>query len=325
MSAAVARALLAVKPRGIVPWGPLLTFGMLVALFVTDLLLQPALADWNQIGLEIGNALPLVLLGFAQTLVVLVRGIDLSVGGTLAVANVLTATWIGASDGRLDLLLVVLLIGLGMGALNGVLVTFMDFQPFVATLATWSVYGGIALWVLPTDGGAPPPRLTSVVTGTIGAVPTTYVILAGILLVWVWLKGTTFGRAIYAIGSDEESANLNGVRIRAVKVTVYALAGLAAAAAGIYLAGQNSTGTPTIGNGLILRSVAVVVIGGTSLLGGRGGVVLTTMAAFVLTLIDDVVSAQNLSVWVGAAADAGLLLVIVGTRSFIELRRSIER
>jgi len=73
------------------------------------------------------------------------------------------------------------------------------------------------------------------------------------------------------------------------------------------------------------RSVAVVVIGGTSLLGGRGGVVLTTMAAFVLTLIDDVVSAQNLSVWVGAAADAGLLLVIVGTRSFIELRRSIER
>jgi ribose transport system permease protein len=76
---------------------------------------------------------------------------------------------------------------------------------------------------------------------------------------------------------------------------------------------------------LILRSVAVVVIGGTSLLGGRGGVVLTTMAAFVLTFIDDVVAAQNLSVWVGAAADAGLLLVIVGARSFLELRRSIAR
>jgi len=71
--------------------------------------------------------------------------------------------------------------------------------------------------------------------------------------------------------------------------------------------------------------VAAAVIGGTSLLGGRGGVVLTTMAAFVLTFIDDVVAAQSLSVWVGAAADAGLLLVIVGARSFLELRRSIER
>jgi ribose transport system permease protein len=325
MTAVAARILLAVKPRRGVPWGPLLTFVMLAALFATDVALQPALADWNQIGLEIGNALPLVLLGFAQTLVVLVRGIDLSVGGMLAVANVLTATWIGANDGRLDLLLVVMLIGVGMGGLNGVLVTFFDFQPFVATLATWSIFSGIALWVLPTDGGAPPPKLTSVVTGTVGGVPTTYVILIGIVLVWLWLKGTILGRAMYAIGSDEDRAYLNGVRIRAVKVTVYALAGLVAALAGIYLAGQNSTGTPTIGDGLILRSVAVVVIGGTSLLGGRGGVVLTTMAAFVLTFIDDVVAAQNLSVWVGAAADAGLLLVIVGARSFLELRRSIAR
>lgn len=321
MSVLVERVMLAVKPRYGTPWGSLLTLVMLVALVITDLVLQPALANWRQIGLEIGNALPLVLLGFAQTLVVLVRGIDLSVGGMLAVANVLTATWVGASNGRAGLLVVVLLIGLGMGALNGVLVTFMDFQPFVATLATWSVYAGIALWVLPTDGGAPPPSLTSFVTGTIGGVPTTYVILVVIVLVWVWLKGTTFGRSVYALGSDEERASLNGVHTRTVKVAVYAIAGFAAAAAGIFLAGQNSTGSPTLGDAMILPSVAVVVIGGTSLLGGRGGVVLTIVAAFILTLIDDVVSAVNLSVWVGTAAAAGLLLVIVGVRSFIEQRR----
>ncbi len=321
---AVAAAVVRERARLRVSWGPLSTAAILAGLVAADFVLQPALLDSYQIGLEIQTALSLVFVSFAQTLVVLVRGIDLSVGGTMVVANVLTATWIGASDSRVPLVAVVLLIGLAMGAFNGVLVTFLRFEPFVATLATWTIYNGIALWLLPTDGGAAPPKLSNIVISTVGPVPDTYLILAAVLLVWWWLKGTRFGRQMYAVGSDEERAYLNGVRPYAIKIGVYSLAGLAAALGGVYLCASTSTGTPTAGDGYILQSVAAVVIGGTSLLGGRGGVGLTVMATFVLVLIADIVSALNLSVWVSVAAQFGLLLVVVAVRSFVETRKREE-
>lgn len=305
-------------------WGPVTTAVILAGLVIADVSLQPALLDSYQIGLEIQTALTLVFIGFAQTLVILVRGIDLSVGGTMVVANVLTATWLGASNGRLWLLAVVLAIGAAMGAANGVIVAYLRFQPFVATLATWTIYNGIALWLLPTDGGAPPPALNNIVIGTVGPVPDAYLILAGVILFWWWLKRTKFGRRMYAVGSDEDRAYLNGVNIRPVKVGVYALAGLIAALGGVYLCASTSTGTPTAGDGYILQSVAAVVIGGTSLLGGRGGVGLTIVATFVLTFIADIVSVLNLSVWVSVAASAGLLLLVVAVRSFLDLRSAAK-
>jgi ribose transport system permease protein len=275
-------AALILRSRRLLPaasanWTPLSTALILAALIATDLALQPALLDVFQIGLEVETALTLVLLGLAQTLVVLVRGIDLSVGGIMVVSNALAATWVGGAGGTHQwLLLVVLGFGCAMGALNGTLVAFLDFQPFVATLATWTIFNGIALWILPTDGGAAPPALTRVVNASIGSVPASFVILAGLLIFWWYLRGTRFGHAIYAIGSDEDRAQLNGE--------------------------------------------AAVVIGGTSLLGGAGGFGLTVMATFVLTIIADVVAALNLSVWVSVAASAGLLLVVVGARSYFEAR-----
>ena len=312
-------------PRPRISWTAASTAVMLVALIGADVSLQPALLNTFQIGLEVQTALTLVFLGVAQTLVVLVRGIDLSVGGIMVVANVLTATWVGGAVGSRELLIVVvLLIGAAMGAFNGVLVAFLGFQPFVATLATWTIFNGIAIWLLPTDGGAAPPDLTRVVVGSVGSVPTSFVILAGVFVCWWYFRGTRFGRAMYAVGSDEERAHLNGVDVRRTKLAVYAVAGLVSAMAGVYLVGTTSTGTPTAGDGYILQSVAAVVIGGTSLLGGSGGVGLTVMATFVLTIIADVVSALNLSVWVAVAASAGLLLAVVSVRSFFELRWRTE-
>lgn len=321
---ALAAAVLRERKRRRVSWGPISTALILAGLIVADVKLQPALLNSYQIGLEIQTALSLVFIGFAQTLVVLVRGIDLSVGGIMVVANALTATWLGPHDSRLPLLALVLLIGLGMGGFNGVLVTYLRFEPFVATLATWTIFNGIAIWLLATDGGAPPPKLSQIVISNVGPIPDTYLILAAVLVAWWWLKGTRFGRQMYALGSDEERAYLNGVRIHTVKIGIYALAGLAAAIGGVYLCASTSTGTPTAGNGYILQSVAAVVIGGTSLLGGRGGVGLTVMATFVLVLIADIVSALNLSVWVSVAAQFGLLLAVVAVRSFVETRRREE-
>lgn len=145
------------RPAIRIAGGTAVTAGLLAVLIVVDLILQPGLLDITQIGLLVQTALPLVLVAAAQTLALLVRGIDLSVGGVFAVANVMTAVWVGASGGAHQLLLlVVLAAGLAMGAINGILIARLDFQPFIATLGTWTAYSGVALMILPSDGGAVP-------------------------------------------------------------------------------------------------------------------------------------------------------------------------
>jgi ribose transport system permease protein len=302
-----------------IPWSALSTAAIMVALGAADVIIQPNLLNLFQIGLLLQTALPLVFVAAAQTLVVLVRGIDLSVGGVLVVANGLTVVTVGGAGGDHQLLLIlVLVVGLAAGALNGVLVGVLGLQPFIATLGTWTIFNGIALTVLPTDGGTPPPWLINFTLGAVGGVPNTLIILVGVVVVWRILCATKLGIRIRAVGADEDRASLNGTSVLAVKLIVYSLAGLCAALAGILLAGATSTGTPTAGDAYILTSVAAVVIGGTSLVGRGGGVGLTVMAAMALTFISDIVNAENFSVWVSVAASSGLLLVVVVLRGVVE-------
>jgi ribose transport system permease protein len=299
-------------------WTNFVTALILVALIITDLSIQPALGNLFQIGLLIETALPLILLAVAQTFVVLVGGIDLSVGGMFVVANAITAQWVGLQGGSHQLLIFVALgFGLAMGALNGLLVVGLRFQPFIATLGTWTIFNGIALTILPTDGGSPPPFLSNLLVGEVAGIPSSIIILAAIFVAWRALRATRFGVRMYAVGADEERARLNGTPVRWVKLAVYVIAGLCAALAGIYAAGANASGTPTGGDAYILTTVAAVVIGGTSLRGGEGGVGMTMMAAMSLILINDIVGAENLNTWVSVAAASALLLVLVIARTLI--------
>jgi ribose transport system permease protein len=131
------------------------------------------------------------------------------------------------------------------------------------------------------------------------------------------VRATRLGTRIYAVGADEERARLAGASVVRVKLAAYTLAGLCAGIGGIFLAGVASSGTPTAGDPYILSSVAAVVIGGTSLMGGSGGIGLTVMAALALTFMSDIVSAVNLNTWVSVAASAGLLLIVVAIRSLL--------
>jgi ribose transport system permease protein len=303
-----------------------LTAAILIALIITDLSLQPALANLTQIGLLVETAMPLVMVAVAQTLIVLVGGIDLSVGGMFVVANAVTVVWVGGSGGAHELLIIgAFAIGIAMGTFNGLLVMGLGFQPFIATLGTWTIYNGIALTILPTDGGTPPPFLSNFMAQTVFGVPTSIAMLVVVFLAWRCLRASRFGSRMYAVGADEERARLNGTPVRRVKLAVYGLAGLCAAIGGIYAAGADVSGTPTAGDAYILTSVAVVVIGGTSLRGGSGGVGVTLMAAMALTLIDDIVNALNLNTWVSVAASAALLLVMVAGRTLVEAQLERRR
>lgn len=287
---------------------------LLVVLFVANIIEQPVLWDVTQIGLLLQTALPLVFVGLAQTLVIIIGGLDLSVGGTLVLGSAVSAQYLDGGSGGLVILATVLI---GAGLLNGVLVTYGRFAPFIVTFATWSIFNGIGLQILPQDGGVVPNWLITLVTGETVGLPNAYLIVAASLLFWWHLRRTSFGRDMFAIGSDDERARLNGIRIKRVRVAVFVLSAVIAGIGGVLLAGTTSTGQPTVGDAYILQSIAAVVIGGTALSGGRGGYGLTLIGALILTLIATLVQSLNLDSWVTVGASSLLLLVVVAARSLV--------
>jgi ribose transport system permease protein len=276
------------------------------------------------LALTIQAAFPLLLLSAAQTVVMLTGGIDISVGGSMVVCEVFCATWLGGASGSSEWRLVlILLMGAGMGALNGALIVVAKVAPFIATLATWSIFDGIALIELPNPGGATPAGITAWAQATNGFIPTPILLLVGLLAAWWYVKNTRLFKHIYSIGSDVDRARLSGVRVQRTRFTAYVIAGALAALAGMYIAFTTGTGDPTIGDGYILPSVEAAVIGGVSLAGGYGGIGLAVMGAFILTFIDAITGELVLAPWVSITVAAALLLVVVGIRAKFERRGSV--
>lgn len=268
--------------------------------------------------------LPLALVAYGQTLAVFTRGTDLSVGGILSVATALLASRFGGHGAHLvaELFAVIALAALA-GAVNGLIIARTVLQPFIVTLSTWSILGGIAILLLPQEGGSVSPQLTAWLTGSVLGVPKSVVSLALLLLSWIWLRWSRFILDLKAIGSDERRAELVGVKIVRRKVQTYMASAALAALAGIWLAGQSGGGSPVIGNEYILTSVAAVVIGGTSIFGGTGSVAASLAGALALEMIPDLIYALNISsFWTGFVQ--GILLIFAVTLSslVLHLRRS---
>ena len=285
---------------------------LLVILWILDTSLQPALWSSEQIGLTLANGMALVLVAMAETAVIITRGIDLSVGGMMAISNTLLAREVGGSTTSVLLwCAIVLIIGAAGGALNGILIGVTRLQPFVVTLATWSIFDGIALWILPTTGGSIPNSLITLPLGTWLGLPRTVWFLVLLIAIWAVLARTRSGRAVYALGSDPVAARLSGVSRRKTSIKVYAFSGVCAAAAGIFIATQTASGSPTVGDPFILSAVAATVIGGTSLFGGKGGFAGTVAGAFVFTLINGVTFQLGINSYWGELSQGLLLIVAV--------------
>jgi len=274
----------------------------------------------DQLEIETAATLTLLLVATGQTIVILLGGIDLSVGGVLSVSTALAATRFDAGGSRLlGWAVLILLLGLAAGAVNGVLIARLRLQPFIVTLATWSIWSGVALWLLPTEGGTIPQSFISWVDKKLLGIAAAVWLLVALCLFWVWFKRTRLGLAIKTTGSSDNAAFLSGVPTGVTTVAAYALSGLFAAMAGLFLTTQTASGSPTVGNDFILNSVAAVVIGGTSLFGGRGGLGGTIAGAFILTLIGDVIFALNVeSFWTPITAGV-LLIAAVLANSLTEL------
>ncbi|MBI2255629.1 MAG: ABC transporter permease [Proteobacteria bacterium] len=233
----------------------------------------------------------LALVAMAQTLVVLTAGIDLSVGMIFVLANCLASQVVVGDTGQTTLgIICVLGAGVLCGALNGAIVIYGRLQPIVTTLATGAMFYGVALWLRPVPGGDVNSDLADALTDQVGGVPTSLLVLLGIVaLVWVPLRRSEVGRAIYAIGSSEPAAYMSGVSIDKARFTAYAVSGLLSACGGLMLTFITYSGeaSASIGGSYTLNSIAAVVIGGVSLFGGAGSAIGAIFGAFVLRTIGD--------------------------------------
>ncbi len=235
----------------------------------------------------VDSTMPLACASIAQTLVVLTGGIDLSVGGVVDLANALAAVTIGPSLPSMVLASVlVLLAGAFCGLVNGLLVAYGRLQPILVTLATLSIFQGIAIRILPQPGGQIPPAYTDVLASTAGPWSLLYLVAIGAL--WWAFRRTALGVAILAVGNDPLAAASNGVAVRRARILAYVLGGTFSAAAGLFLAASATAGDATTGNSYTLTSIVAAVLGGVSLFGGRGSGVGAMIGAFISTLIVDI-------------------------------------
>jgi ribose transport system permease protein len=232
----------------------------------------------------VNSTMPLVLAGVAQAMVVLTGGIDLSVGGVIDLTNSVAAINLGDSATSMVLCsLAVLLVGALCGLLNGLLIALGRLQPIIVTLATLSIFQGVAIRVLPEPGGQVPAAYTAVLANTRGPVSLIYVLL--LVAFWACFRRTALGVGIYAVGNDASAAQANGLAVVRTQITAYVLGGVFGAAAGLFMAATSTAGDATTGNGYTLRSIVAVVLGGVNLFGGRGTPVGAVLGAFVSTMI----------------------------------------
>ncbi|MYU26347.1 ABC transporter permease [Streptomyces sp. SID8352] len=275
--------------------GPLLG---LIALVVGLSFLSPYfLTQRNLINIVSQNA-DIGIMAVGAALVILIGGIDLSVGSTLAL-SMMTSAWL-FREHHLPFAFCVLA-GLAVGALvgltNGALSTYGRIQPFVATLATMSAAAGLALYL--TDGnpinGFPDWYLAITNTDILGFPLEAYILVLTYLVTAFWLRFRPSGRALYAVGGNAEVARLSGLNVTRIKITVYVVAGLLAALAGIIVASRLDSAQPTAGTADLLNVIAVVVIGGASLSGGSGSMLNTFIGVLIIGVLNNGMSLLNVS------------------------------
>lgn len=259
----------------------------LAVVVVAAAVLVPAMvapAHWPTL---LRQAAPLGLLAVGQTVLVLGRGIDLSVGGVVGMISVVVAGPLSRTAGVGAVVALCVAIGLGVGLVNGVLVAWGHLSPLIATLGTGFVLTGA---MLVYTGGAPtgevPAAIRQLSSGRfLGLTWGTLVWLVTALIVGIALKYAWVGRWVSAIGSNPAAARLSGVRIPQVQLGSHVVSSLCAVLAGLVLAGFVGQGSLGAGQDLMMNSLAATVVGGTALAGGRGGITGTVGGALLLTVL----------------------------------------
>ena len=259
---------------------------MLAALFVVLSVASSAFLTTENLQNIVNEQSYLAIVAAAGTLVIISGGFDLSTGAIAQVGNVVAA-WVAVHYSSTLGLAAAPVLGLALGCLNGLVITRLRIHSFLATLASSLVYAGLALLI--TNGFLIPvkdPAFTVLGQGRVGGVYiAVLVLIAFVLVAMVLLNRTVLGRHIFAVGGNQQAAELSGVRVDAVKVAAFGFSGLAAGLAAAILVSRVASGEPQTGGDITLQAIASVILGGTSIYGGVGAVWRSVAGVFLLALI----------------------------------------
>lgn len=268
--------------------GPLLGL-FLIVIVIT--ILNPSFMTTDNILNILRQVSISALIAFGMTFVILTGGIDLSVGSTLALTGAVAATMLASGIDPVLTILAALLLGAILGAVNGIIIAKGKVAPFIATLATMTIYRGLTL--VYTDGRPVSDLGNEITFQMLGKgyffgipVPVCTMILAFIVL-YVIMHKTTFGRRVYAVGGNEAASKLSGINVDRVKIAVYSLTGMLAALSALILTSRLNSAQPTAGTSYELDAIAAVVLGGTSLTGGKGWIFGTLVGALIIGVLNN--------------------------------------
>lgn len=297
--------------------GPALILLILVAAvaLTTDVFLTS-----RNVGNVFSQTAVISVLALGQLLVIITRGIDLSVGATVALSSVVGAlVYRDLTDSGALVILAILGTGLAVGAVNGLVYVYGRIpHPFIVTLATLSIAKGVALWA--ADGTLIPgvPPAVDKLGGSYEWLPYSFFLVLGLALtVLVLSRSLVWGRWLYAVGGSPEAARRTGIPVNRVLVTVYVLCGLAAGFGGVIVASQTASGSPTFGELAELDSIAAVIIGGAAFAGGRGHVGNALVGALTIGVIRNALNLHNV--------DAFYQLIVIGVVILIAVELDVIR
>ena len=253
------------------------------------------------------------IIAVGMTCVILTGGIDLSVGSLMALSGTLIAGLMVAGMNAVAALVIGVAIGLGFGVANGFFVAFAGMPPIIVTLATMGIARGLALIYTggyPVDGL--PDWFSFFGSGKVFGVQAPILIMLIVyLLAWVLLERMPFGRYVYAIGGNEEATRLSGIRVARVKLVVYAFSGLTSAIAAVVLTARLMSGQPNAGVGFELDAIAAVVMGGTSISGGRGSIIGTLLGALLLGVLNNGLNMVGVNPYVQNVIKGAIILLAI--------------
>jgi ribose transport system permease protein len=298
----------------------LIVYGLILILGVYASLLSPNFLTERNIFNVLRTAAFLGTVAVGETLVIISGGIDLSAGSVIKLAVLMSAILM---DGKPENIAVAIAATLAMGAvvglINGLLITKARIAPFIVTLGAYSILRGVSYTVTKKPVGRAAPGFLRLYDLKLGPVPL-LVIFLGLLIgagIFV-LRRTSFGRHLYAVGGNEQVARLSGIRVDRVKIGVYMLCSTLAALTGLLYLARSGVGDPVVGEGAELQAITAVILGGTSLFGGQGGLVGTLGGVLLMGLTNNVLVLLNVSSWYQELIQG---LIIVGAVALYKQKR----
>jgi ribose transport system permease protein len=262
------------------------------------------------------------LVSIGQTLTILTGGIDLSIGSLISLTSCLTSGLINGDPGRVIPVAVgVLALGTLVGVLNAGLVVSLRVHPLIVTLGMGAILQGVTLFYAMGPVGKVPRNFTFLAYGRVAGLPLGATIaVVFCVLVALFLRYLPLGRQIYAVGDDDNAARLAGLPRTRVLIFVYGCSGFCCAATGLYLVARFGVGQPYTGVNYTLASITPVILGGTALSGGRGGVIGTLLGAYLISLVNNLLNFLDVSKHYQLVAQA--LIIILAVSVYVERRRT---